>query len=159
MPCQRCSNEGFILAYDVPATTLRATGDRLAIDSPTWNPVLTGTSTRADTLGIYVNNLEVWGDGVPLTVYPGATVAGIPRSPHQIWLWANFPQHFHLLDWWPVLLVDAHMSAGLTVAVGGGMIGSVLLLLAGAGACFRGERGARRAIASTGLTLSTFKGD
>ena len=53
----------------------------------------------------------------------------MPASPRQIWLWANYPEYPHALDWWPILLHDARLPAPLAVGVITGMLGSAALLL------------------------------
>ena len=125
------ANEGFILAYDVPPALLRQAGNRLVIRVPTWNPAAAGVSDRDADLGIFVNNLEVFADGVPLAVRAVTVLPGVPDTPRQVWLWANYPQYPHLLDWWPVLLADARLPGRLAAAIAGGLLGAATLLLLG----------------------------
>lgn len=129
------ANEGFILAYDVPPDLLTRAGNRLTIRAPTWNPAAAKVSDRDADLGIFVNNLEIFADGVPLAVRAATNLPGVPDTPRGVWLWANYPQYPHLLDWWPVLLRDARLSGPLTAAIAGGMLGGVMLLLLGGALC------------------------
>ena len=129
------ANEGYILAYDVPPATLQATDDRLTIDAPTWNPSRTGVGDRDEDLGIFINNLEIWADGVPLTARERTMVPPVPETPRNVWVWANYPNFPHLLDWWPILLVDTEMPRGLTAAMFGAMLGTVALLFSGGACC------------------------
>lgn len=141
------ANEGYILAYDVSPALLRAAGDRLTISAPTWNPSRTGVSDRDENLGIFINNLEIWADGIPLIARERAMASPVPETPRNVWVWANYPNFPHLLDWWPVLLVDAAMPRGLTAAMFGAMLGAVALLF-GSGVCciWVGRRSGARTI-------------
>ena len=130
------ANEGFILAYDVPPDLFRHAGNRLTIGAPTWNAATEHVSERDEDLGIFVNNLEVWADGVPLVVWQATVIPGVPASPRQVWLWANYPEYPHTLDWWPILLHDAHLPALLAAGITAGMLGSVAFLLLGGVLCF-----------------------
>jgi hypothetical protein len=129
------ANEGFILAYDIAPGLLTEAGERLTIAAPTWNPAAARVSARDEDLGIFVNNLEVWADGIPLAPWQATIIPGVPASPRQIWLWANYPEYPHLLDWWPVLLHDAALPARLTAGIAIGMLGAVALLLLGGAMC------------------------
>lgn len=130
------ANEGFILAYDVSPDLFRQAGNRLTISAPTWNPAAAQVSQRDEDLGIFVNNLEVWADGVPLAVRQATMIPAVPASPRQVWLWANYPEYPHTLDSWPILLHDARLPARLVVGITAGMLGSAALLLIGGVLCF-----------------------
>lgn len=134
------ANEGFILAYDIPSAMLHAAGTRLAIHTPTWNPARTGVSDRDEDLGIFVNNLELWADGVPMTAEEAIRFPPVPATPRNVWFWSNYPEFPHLLDWWPVILHDARLPGALTVGVSMGMLGCIALLVAAAGFCLRVAR-------------------
>lgn len=138
------ANEGFILAYDIPATLLRSAGRRLAIITPTWNPSSTGVSDRDQSLGIFVNNLEVWADGVPMGIAETRSIPPAPATPRNVWLWANYPNYPHLLDWWPVLLHDAALPGRLTTAITAAMLATIALLCVSGGYALRLPRQARR---------------
>lgn len=134
------ANEGFILAYDLPPSLLRSAGARLTIAAPTWNPAAAGVSDRDEPLGIFINNLEAWADGVPMTPREAVMLPGVPPTPRNVWNWANYPEYPHLLDWWPVLLRDARMPGGLTAGITAGMVGCVALLVGGGALCLRSAR-------------------
>jgi hypothetical protein len=129
-------NEGFILAYDISPELFRQAGNRLVISAPTWNPAAAQVSQRDEDLGIFVNNLEIWANGIPLAVRQATVIPGVPASPRQVWLWTNYPEYPHTLDWWPVLLHDARLPAHLTAGITIGMLGSVALFLLGGALCF-----------------------
>jgi len=134
------ANEGFILAYDIPAATLHAAGMRLAIHTPTWNPARAGVSDRNEDLGIFVNNLELWADGIPMTATEAVRFPPVPATPRNVWYWSNYPEFPHLLDWWPVMLRDARLPGALAVDVSGGMLACIALLVGGAIFCLRVAR-------------------
>jgi len=138
------ANEGFIVAYDIPAAQSRSAGRRLAITSPTWNPSSTGVSGRDEPLGIFINNLEVWADGVPMGIAEIPSIPPVPTTPRNVWNWANFPNFPHLLDWWPVLLHDAALPRRLTAGIAAGMLATIALLCVGGGCVLRLPRRARR---------------
>ncbi len=88
------ANEGFILAYDIPPALLHSAGRRLTIVTPTWNPSRAGVSDRDEELGIFLNNLEIWADGVPISpqeakrfptrtchAAPGVALGELPKLP------------------------------------------------------------------------------
>ncbi len=126
------ANEGFILAYDIPSATLHAAGTRLAIHTPTWNPARAGVSNRDEDLGIFVNNLELWADGVPMVAEEATRFPPVPATPRNVWFWSNYPEFPHLLDWWPVMLHDARLPGALAVGVSVGMLICIALLVGGA---------------------------
>lgn len=134
------ANEGFILAYDLSPALLRTAGTRVAIIAPTWNPAAAGVGDRDEPLGIFINNLEVWADGAPMTPREAVMLPGVPPTPRNVWVWSNYPEYPHLLDWWPVLLRDARMPGGLTAGIGAGMTSAVALLAAGGALCVRFAR-------------------
>ncbi len=131
------ANEGFILAYDLSPALLRTAGGRVTIATPTWNPATAGVSDRNEPLGIFINNLEAWADGVPMTPHQAINLPPVPSTPRNVWNWANYPNFPHLLDWWPVLLRDAGMPRGLTASVAAGVIACVALFLLGGAFCLR----------------------
>lgn len=137
------ANEGFILAYDIPSAMLHSAGTRLAIGTPTWNPARTGVSGRNEDLGIFVNNLELWADGAPMTAKEAVLLPPIPATPRNVWFWSNYPGFPHLLDWWPVMLHDAGLPGALTAGLWIGMLASIALLVGGAGFCLRAARRSR----------------
>ncbi|MGI8688306.1 MAG: hypothetical protein ACR2M3_06965 [Thermomicrobiales bacterium] len=134
------ANEGFILAYDIPSAMLHAADMRLAIHTPTWNPEQAGISDRNEDLGIFVNNLELWADGVPMTAEEAVRFPPVPVTPRNVWFWSNYPEFPHLLDWWPVMLHDARLPGALAVGVSVGMLACIALLVGGAGFCLRVAR-------------------
>lgn len=142
-------NEGFILAYDIPSAVLHAAGMHLTIHTPTWNPVRTGVSNRDEDLGIFVNNLELWADGVPMVAEEATLFPPVPTTPRNVWFWSNYPQFPHLLDWWPVMLRDARLPSALTVRVSAGMLGCISLLVGAAGVCLRAARRLSRSLPTT----------
>ena len=131
------ANEGFILAYDLPAALVRSAGHRLVIRTPTWNPALAGAGDRDEPLGIFVNNLEVWADGAPMRAEERTTFPPAPATPRNVWLWANYPNYPHLLDWWPVLLHDAGLPGRLAAGIAAGMLAAVASLCVGGGYALR----------------------
>ncbi len=133
-------NEGFILAYDIPSAMLHAAGTRLAISTPTWNPAQSGVSDRNENLGIFVNNLELWADGVPMTAEEAVLFPPVPATPRNVWFWSNYPEFPHLLDWWPVMLHDARLPGALSASIYAGMIAAIGLLIGGGGFCLRAAR-------------------
>jgi len=134
------ANEGFILAYDIPSVTLHTAGARLAIHTPTWNPARAGVSDRNEDLGIFVNNLELWADGIPMTATEAVRFPPVPATPRNVWYWSNYPEFPHLLDWWPVMLRDARLPGALAVGVSVGMLAYITLLVGAAGVCLRVAR-------------------
>ena len=134
------ANEGFILAYDLSPALLHANGTDLTISTPTWNPAAAGVSNRDEPLGIFINNLEVWADGVPMTAAAAVILPPVPSTPRNVWNWANYPSDPHLLDWWPVILHDAGMPRGITAGMATGLIAVIALALGGGLFCFRSTR-------------------
>jgi hypothetical protein len=137
------ANEGFILAYDIPAPLWHAAGEQLIITTSTWNPVRAGVSDRNDELGIFINNLEVWADGIPVTIRKPVDIDPVPSTPRQVWVWANYPDYPHLLDWWPWVLHDARLPRGASLLIVASMLGSIVLLTLVGAICFGIERGRR----------------
>jgi len=142
-------NEGFILAYDIPSAMLHAASMHLTIHTPTWNPAQTGVSNRDEDLGIFVNNLELWADGVPMVAEEATLFPPVPTTPRNVWFWSNYPQFPHLLDWWPVMLRDARLPSALAVSVSAGMLGCISLLVGAAGVCLRAARRLSRSLPTT----------
>lgn len=134
------TNEGFILAYDIPSAMLHVAGMRLAIHTPTWNPAQSGVSDRNEDLGIFVNNLELWADGIPMTATEAVRFPPVPATPRNVWYWSNYPEFPHLLDWWPVMLRDARLPGAIATGVSGGMLACIALLVGGAIFCLRVAR-------------------
>lgn len=134
------ANEGFVLAYDVPSAMLRSAGTRLTMSTPTWNPARSGVSDRNEDLGIFVNNLELWADGVPMTAEEAVLFPPVPATPRNVWFWSNYPEFPHLLDWWPVMLHDARLPGALTAGICAGMLACIAALIGGAGLCLGAAR-------------------
>jgi hypothetical protein len=82
-----------------------------------------------DALGIYVNNLEIWANGVLLAGLEPATSPPVLATSEGVWRWANFPQYPHLVDWWLVLLHDAALPRRVIALLTAGVIGTAGALL------------------------------
>jgi hypothetical protein len=97
-------------------------------------------SDRNEDLGIFVNNLELWADGVPMTAEEAVLFPPVPATPRNVWYWSNYPEFPHLLDWWPVMVHDARLPGALATAVRAGMLACIAVLIGGAGFCLRAAR-------------------
>ena len=104
------TGEGWTYSFVVPVKATGTSRTTLTLASDVWNPSVVGTGARDETLGLYLNNVEVWQAGRALTVGKDRAIPPLPSTmPARHW-WFNddraadrashdapAPQ---LLDWW-----------------------------------------------------------
>lgn len=128
---------GWIYQFTVPAAALEHYQARVTVQSTTWNPHSLGVSDRDEPLGVFVNNVEVWQQGQPLTVREALPLDPMPQSSRQRFWWHNddrghWNQRLHLADLWFWYLAVAGFSRSQALAWGACYgLGAVALLGSG----------------------------
>jgi hypothetical protein len=127
---------GWTYRFTVPAAALEGDRATVTLRNVPWNPRALGLGDRDEDLGLFVHKVEVWRDGVPLTIADipeRQQIDPMPDTPRTRFWWFNndFTRH-HLTDNWAWYASVAGFPPTLT-ARWIGAFGGFALLLIGAG--------------------------
>ncbi len=118
------TGEGWTYSFVVPIKLTGTPRTSLTLASDVWNPSSVSADGRDETLGVYLNNVEVWQNGRALTISKDRAIAPMPTTmPARHWWFnddraADHDSHDapapQLLDWWGWYAASASFPDNLT---------------------------------------------